>query len=185
MPYTLLTGLLGSLILVTGAAWPESGKTTNPRKSIKDWLFFIGGIVMTGYAILGFLEGGSVFFIILQTMVVISGILMMLDLDDRIDMAILGVSGLGLIIYSLSLFQGLNTVLFILGLCAVGLGYAFKTGTLRRSAALTVGSLLIVLFSYLEASWIFFWLNLFFAAFSGYYLIKGIGQKKKHPGKTT
>ncbi|MBI4234908.1 hypothetical protein HY604_01255 [Candidatus Peregrinibacteria bacterium] len=66
----------------------------------------------------------------------------------------------------------------IFGLCGIGLGYAFQMGTIRRNLALTLGSALIALFSYFEKSWIFFYLNVFFAIFSLYYTLKS-SQKKR------
>ena len=174
MNITFLTGLLGSLVLVTGAAWPESLRPQKPIRSVKDWLFAMGGLIMLAYAILGYLQGGAIFFIFLEVLVAIASVLMMLDTDDRIDAAVISVSSLGLVIWSLFLFEGYSTVVFIVGLCGVGLGYAFTEGTFRRSVALTLGSALIAIFSFTEGSWVFFWLNVFFALFSGYYLAKEI-----------
>lgn len=167
-----LTGLVGSLVLVTGAAWPEIKNIKHPIKSLKNWLFAVGGFIMLLYAIFGYQQGGPIFFVILEILVAIASILMMLNTPDKIDTPILTISSLGLIIWSLYLFEGYHTVLFILGLCGIGLGYAFQMGTLRRSIALTFGSVLIALFSYIEASWIFFWLNVFFGIFSAYYIFK-------------
>lgn len=179
MNYTFLTGLLGSLVLVTGAAWPESKDVKHPIKSVKDCLFGIGGLIMLIYALLGYLSGGSIFFVLLETLVVIASVLMMLNTSDKIDTAVITISGLAFIIWSLYLFKGYNTVFFIFGLSGIGLGYAFEMGTLRREVALTLGSLLIAIFSYIEASWVFFWLNVFFAIFSGYYLYKALVRKRK------
>jgi hypothetical protein len=176
MDINFLTGLVGSFILVMGAAWPET-KKKHPVQSTKNWLFAIGGLVMLIYAILGYQAGGSVFFVFLEALVAVATVLMMLKVDDRIDTPIIGLSGLGLIIWSLYLFEGYNTVFFILGLCGIGLGYAFDMDTQRRNLALTLGSILIALFSYLEASWIFFWLNTFFAIFSSFYLLKGLRKR--------
>lgn len=180
MDYIFITGLIGALILVIGAAWPESKSAKHPTKSLKNWLFFIGGFIMLAYAFLGYQQGGPIFFVILQIMVAISSILMMLNTPDKIDTPIIAISGLGLIIWSLYLFEGYNTVFFILGLSGIGLGYAFQMGTLRRSIALTLGSVLIALFSYIEANWIFFWLNTFFAIFSAYYVYKGLTRQRAH-----
>ncbi len=179
MDYFFLTGVAGSLTLVTGSAWPESKDTKHPTKSVKNWLFAIGGLIMLIYAIMGYQEGGPVFFVILEILVVIASVLMMLNTPDNIDTPIIGISGMGLIIWSLFLFEGYNTIFFILGLSGIGLGYALSAGTVRRNAALTIGSALIAIFSYIETSWIFFWLNLFFAIFSGYYLYKGLTMIKK------
>lgn len=178
MNLTFFTGLMGSLILVTGAAWPESEDAEHPAKSAKNWLLALGGLTMFLYALFGWQQGGPVFFVMLEGLVVIASIFMMLNTPDTIDTPIIALSGLGFIVWSLYLFEGVNTVFFILGLCGIGLGYAFQMGTLRRSVALTVGSALIALFSYIEASWIFFWLNVFFALFSGYYVYRGV--KKRH-----
>lgn len=172
MNLIFLTGLLGSFILVTGAAWPESKDVKHPTKSLKNWLFGIGGLIMLLYAVLGYQQGGSVFFVFLEILVVIASVLMMLNTPDTVDTPIIVIIGFCLIIWSLYLFESYNTVFFILGLSGIGLGYAFQMGTLRRSIALTLGSALIALFSYIEANWIFFWLNVFFAIFSGYYVYK-------------
>lgn len=180
MTTTFLTGLIGSLILLTGAAWPEPKKITHNIKSIKNWLFAIGGFTMLAYSILGYMEGGPVFFILLQALVGVSSILMMIDAPDKVDVPIISICGLGLIVWSLYLFEGYSTIFFVLGLSGIGLGYAFKMGTARRNIALTLGSILIAVFSYVEASWVFFWLNIFFAIFSGYYVVRGL-----HLPKTT
>lgn len=91
MTLSFVIGLIGSLILVTGAARPVE-KTKIPYKSVKNRLFGIGGLVMLLYAILGYLSGGAIFFVILEILVTISCILMMLNTPDRFDTIALGVS---------------------------------------------------------------------------------------------
>jgi hypothetical protein len=177
MDYIFFTGLTGAIILVLGAAWPESKKITHPTHSVKNWLLGLGVIPMRLYSIFGYMQGGPIFFIFLQVLVAIASVLMMLNTDDRFDFAVITICGLGLIIWSLFLFEGLNTIFFILGLAGIGLGYSFKMGTLRRSIALMLGGALIAFFSYLEANWIFFWLNTFFCLFSAYYVLKEIRKK--------
>jgi hypothetical protein len=178
MTPTFLTGLIGSLILITGAAWPEPKRPTHNIKSAKNWLFAIGGFTMLAYSILGYMEGGPIFFIFLQALVGVSSILMMVDAPEKVDIPILSISALALTIWSLYLFEGYNTIFFILGLTGISLGYAFKMGTVRRDLSLTIGSILIAAFSYIEASWIFFWLNVFFALFAGMYVIKKLIKKQ-------
>lgn len=178
MNYIFLTGLIGSLVLVTGAAWPEPKKIQHPAQSFKNWLFFVGGLIMLAYAIFGYMHGGPIFFLILELLVMLSSIMMMLNTLEKINAPIIATFGLALIIWSLYLFDGYNTVFFIVGLSGIGLGYAFKIATIRRNIALTLGSALIALFSYIEASWIFFWLNTFFTIFSAYYLHKSIKNEK-------
>ncbi len=180
MDYIFIIGLVGSLVLVTGAAWPEAKDVKHPAKSLKNWLFAMGGFIMLLYSIFSYQQGGPIFFVILQIIVAIASILMMLNTPDKVDLPIIAISGLGLIIWSLYLFEGYNTVFFIIGLSGIGLGYAFQMGTLRRSIALTLGSVLIALFSYIEASWIFFWLNVFFAIFSAYYVYAGLARQRAH-----
>jgi len=177
MDYIFYIGLIGSIILVTGAAWPIE-KVKHPVYSKKNWLFAIGGVFMLIFSILGYLAGGPVFFIFLQVLVAISSLMMMLNVPDKYDVPIIVISGIALIIWSLFLFEGYNTVFFILGLTGIGLGYTLQMGTVRRNLALTLGSLLIAVFSFVEASWIFFWLNSFFAVFSGYYVVKLAIRKK-------
>jgi len=174
MNINLFTGLMGSVILLVGAEWTESNKISNPLKSIKNWLFAIGGFVMLLYAIFGYQQGGSIFFVILEILIVIASVLMMLDTNDKIDIPIISILGICLVTWSLYLFDGYSTIIFILGLCGVGLGYTFKMASLRRSVALTIGSILITMFSYIEMNWIFFYLNLFFAIFSSYYVYKAL-----------
>lgn len=179
MDYIFCTGIFGSILLVLGSAWPDISAKKHPVKSVKNWLLIIGGIVMLYYAIFSYLTGGGpIFFIFLETLVTIASILMMINIDDRIDALIITILGIGYIIWSLFLFEGYSTIFFIIGLSGIALGYAFETGTRRRSAALFLGAALIALFSYIEQSWIFFWLNVFFAIFSAYYLIRA--SLKKH-----
>jgi hypothetical protein len=179
MDYIFLIGLAGSLVLVTGAAWPDSKKTKHPAKSVKNWLLAIGGVMMLAYSTLNYFDGGAIFFIFLQALVVLASILMMLNIPDKIDTPIIILCGLGLIVWSLYLFENYNTVFFIIGLSGIGLGYVFEGGSLRRSVALTLGSALIALFSYIEMSWIFFWLNVFFAIFSAYYVVRYFKKSSK------
>ena len=72
LDHIFLTGVIGSLVLVTGVAWPTGSTKKHPVKSTKNWLFAIGGLLMFAYATLGYLEGGPIFFVILQILVGIS-----------------------------------------------------------------------------------------------------------------
>jgi len=171
MDNIFLTGLIGSLILVSGAAYPAK-PVKHPAKSTKNWLFAIGGTCMFAYSLLNFSAGGQIFFVILQLLVIVSSVLMMLDTNDRFDAAIITIASITLIIWSLTLFEDYSTIIFILGLTGIGMGYTMENGTMKRNLFLTIGSILIALFSYLVINWIFFWLNVFFAVFSGYYALK-------------
>lgn len=178
MEFSFFVGVLGSLVLLTGAAYPIE-KTKSPMKSIKNWLFAVGWLIMLLYAIMGYLSGWSVFFVFLEILIVIASILMMLNTNDRFDLGVLSFSGIVLITLSLYLFEWYSTIIFILGLAWLGLWYAFKMNSLRRDLALAIWGILVAIFSYLWANWLFFWLNVFFALFSLYYTMKYILSDKK------
>lgn len=178
MDYIFLTGIIGSIILVVGAAWKDGGDVSKPTQSIKNWLFAVGAFVMLIFATMGYLNGGPIFFVILEILVLIACILMMTTWNDRLKTAILAVAGTGLLIWSLYEFNDQKIILFVLGLIVVALGYAFQMGTLRRSVALTAGSILIAAYSFLEPNWIFFGLNLVFGLFSGYYILAHFRKEK-------
>ncbi len=167
-----LEGIVAALVLVTGAAYPIR-KCPHPIRSVKNWLFAIGGLMMLIYAILNyFYNDGAVFFIFLQVLINISSVFMLSNTDERYSSPIIICLSILLIIWSLTLFEGLNTLFFIIGLSGIAVGYVLKAGTSRRNISLTLGSILIALFSYIAADWVFFWLNSFFAVFSGYYSVK-------------
>ncbi len=171
MDATFIIGLIGSIILVIGAAWPDAKKPGHPTRSVKNWMFTSGSACMFIYAVLGFLNGGSVFFVFLQILIALATTVMMLNVPDKRGSPIIALGGVGLVVWSLFLFQDYTTLILISGLIILALGYVFQTATLRRGVALTLGSMLVALFSFTEANWIFFWLNVFFAIFSAYYVL--------------
>lgn len=165
-------GVLGGIILVVGAAWPAH-TIENPLRSYKNWLLALGGLVMLIFSTLDFhFNQAPFFFVLLQMLVNVASLLMMTKAGDKLSIIILTLSALGLIGWALLIFEDPSTLLFILGLLGIGIGYALESGTIRRNVALLLGSLLIAYFSYLGQSWIFFWLNGFFALFSGWYVYK-------------
>jgi hypothetical protein len=179
MDFPFITWILWAIVLLIGAAYPEEKSVKRPTKSIKNRLFGIWWIIMLIYAILWYIIfWGSIFFIILEILIVISCALMMLNTNDKFDTSVIGISWIILIIWSMYLFQWYTTIIFVLWLALLGLWYAFNMGSLRRDLMLTFGSILIAIFSYIEASRIFFWLNIFFALFSLYYTIKRLRSKK-------
>ncbi len=177
MDFTFWTGIVGATVLVIGAAWPEK-VGVKPIRSMKNWAFLIGGFLMFLYALLGHLAGGTIFFVMMEIFVLISSLLMMLNTDDRIDALVISISGLAFAVWSVYLFQGYVTIIFILGLTGLGFGFAFDTGSVRRNVALTLGSALMAGFSYISVNWIFFWLNLFFAVLSAVYLYQSLIKQK-------
>ena len=178
MDLTFLTGIIGSLFAVAGAAVPENEPPKHPTQSLKNWLFLIGALLMTLYAILGYLDGGPIFFILLEALVITACLLSMTTLEDKLKTYVIIFVGAGLFIYALYLFDNQRVIYLILGLITLCLGYAFKNGTLRKLVALVVGSVFISWYSYLEASWVFFWLNVVFGLISGFYLINMLKEEK-------
>jgi len=164
-------GLTGAIILVSGAAYPIK-PVQHPAQSFKNWLYAIGGAFMLAYAILNYLSDGPIFFVFLQILVNIAGALMLLNAKEFISTAVISLGGIILVGWSLSLFENFGTLLFILGLIGISLGYIFNITSLKRYVALTIGSILVSLFSYLQGDMIFFWLNAFFAIFSAYSIYK-------------
>lgn len=171
MQTPFIVGFIGSIILVLGAAWPVA-LSGHPAHSRKNQLFFLGNVFMSAYAIMNYFEGGSFFFILLQCLIAISTILMMLNTDDRIDTPIIVAAGVALVVYALYLSHGVETLIFVVGLCLLGLGFSMNMGTVKQQIALAAGSVLIALFSFIASDPIFLWLNIFFALFSGYHAWK-------------
>jgi len=159
-------GLLGSILLIIGAALPDRPAPV-ARKSGKNRLFACGNAGMFLYALLGYLAGGPIFFLILQIFVACSTVLMMAGVPDRWDTPALSLIGVGLVIWSLALFKDYSTAIFVCGLVLLGVGFAMKPGTAKRELALAIGSIAIALFSYFAHDWIFVILNAFFAVLSG------------------
>ena len=58
MDYSFWIGIVGSLVLVTGAAWHDPTRLKNPIKSKKDWLFLIGSFIMLLFALIGYYNNG-------------------------------------------------------------------------------------------------------------------------------
>lgn len=183
MDLSFILGIVGSVIVAIGALYPLE-KVKRPVMSIKNRLFAIGSFVLLFYAITGYLAGGPVFFIFLEIFVMVAVLLMFLNIKDRTDTWIISLLGIALLVYSYFFFHGPSMFLFIIAFIVLWLGYAYDMNTVRRFVWLTVGGALIALSSYLDASRIFFWLNVFFALASLVYLIVLINRwGKKAPAK--
>lgn len=166
-----LLGVLGSLILVIGAAWPVQ-TSGHPALSRKNQLFAVGNVCMFGYGLSNYFLGGSIFFILLQVLVLTSTVLMILNTDDVLDASILACVGAAMAVYGLFLFRDYTTVVFVVGLVTLGVGFALNMASMWRQVALAAGSVLIAWFSYTVNDPIFLWLNVFFALFSGFHAYK-------------
>lgn len=164
-------GLLGSVLLIIGSALPDH-PVKAPWKSGRNWLFACGNIGMFLYALLGYLAGGPIFFLILQIFIACSTLFMMIGTPDRFDTPALSIVGGGLLVWSLVLFEGIGTAIFVCGLALLGIGFALQMGTARRQAALCIGSVAIAVFSVLARDWIFVILNVCFALFSGAHALR-------------
>ena len=171
-------GLLGSLVLVLGAAWPAK-KIKNPRKSVKNWLFASGAFFMLGFSYLNYLGGGAVFYIFLQLLANIASLCLLLNFNKKYSIVFIILSSIAFIAASITYLKDLFTILFILGLAFIAVGYVIESGTVKRNAALMIGSVFIGVYSYIEGTMIFFWLNVFFAIFSLFHVYK-LSSKKKN-----
>jgi Ca2+/Na+ antiporter len=89
-------------------------------------------------------------------------------------------SSLAFVGASISYLNDLFTILFIAGLAFIAVGYIIESGTVKRNAALMTGSIFIGIYSYIEGTMIFFWLNVFFALFSLFHVYKLSSKKKKN-----
>src|SRR5690606_25771984 len=176
MTASFFIGLTGAIILVLGAAYPIK-PVRHPTQSFNNWLFAIGGAFMFTYALLNYLNGGPIFFVFLQILVNLAGVLMLANVKESISASTITLGGVALIVWSLALFEDMSTLFFILGLLGISMGYVFKVTSIHRYTALTLGSVLVSTFSYLQGDMIFFWLNAFFAIFSAYYVWKLGGRK--------
>jgi len=177
MDHVLLAGIWGGLVAVLGAAYPEE-KVSHPLYSTKNWLLAIGGLLLLVYSCLNYaFVSGSFFFILLESLVVMASLMMMANVKESLASIVLILAGVAFIAWSFFLYEDHQTIFFIVGLTGVALGYTFKMGSVKRSLALTLGSALIALFSFLGKDAVFFWLNAFFAVFSAYYLITAIRKR--------
>lgn len=164
MDARMLVGLVGSAILVAGVA------TTAQRK--KNLLFAFGNACMLTYALLGYIGGGPIFFLILQIFIALSTVSMLFNIPDAYDTPLLAVGGLALVAWSLSLFEGYSTAIFVVGLVLLGIGFAMTPATLKRETALMTGSAMIAVFSFLMRDWIFVGLNVLFAVLSAVNIVR-------------
>ena len=168
---SFVLGIIGSAILVLGAALPDR-TVSHPVQSTKNWLFAVGNLFMFLYAILLYVQGGTMLFFILQVLIAVSTVLMMLDIADSWSTAIIIIAGALLLTWSFALYEGWETTIFIIGITFIGIGFVMKPGTMWRNAALADGSICIAVFSYVESNWVFYWLNVFFALFSAANVMK-------------
>lgn len=158
MDERLWIGWLGAFILVTGAATASSER--------KNRLFALGNLCMFTYALLGSLQGGPVFFLILQSFILLATVCMLLKVPESSAAPVLAMGGVLLVVWSLLLFRDFTTFIFVVGLMLLGIGFALRSGTVRREVAFMLGSAVIALFSFLMGEWVFFVLNILFTTLS-------------------
>ena len=105
-------------------------------------MFFVGGLIMLAYSIIGYLSGGPIFFLILEILVAVSSLMMMLNFHEKIAVPIIAISSLSLIIWSFYLLKATTQFFY---------NRSFRNRprlrvlncTLRRNLSLTLGSALI------------------------------------------
>lgn len=167
MNYINAVGLIGTLILLFGAAWPPAKK-----KHVKQWLFITGNAVMLIYALANYLSsGGLFFFILLQILVNVGGWLGLTGLKQSLKNGLVGFLGFLMVVWALRIFEDKQTIFFILGLTLLAIGYTLNLGKTKQ-LLLSLGAGLVAYFSYVVWEPVFFVLNTFFALFSAYYYLK-------------
>ncbi len=172
-----LTGLISSIILVIGSAWPDPKKNIKPIRTFKHWIFGVGNFGMLAYATLAFfLQANPIFFVILEILCAASSVLILADVKEKISTRLIMISALALLVWSFFLFEDSTTIFFILGLSAVAVGFTSKDNV-KRNAAFVLGCILISTFSFVKEDWIFFWLNAVFGLFSAFYLLKALRKR--------
>ena len=166
MDSIFLLGVTGGALLVLGSLLPEKSHAL-PHQSAKNWLFVMGNFFMFLFSLFDYLfQSGVFFFVLLQIIVNIASALMMLRASEKKSTLFLLAVGMVCTVWSLILEQNGTTLLFVAGLIGISLGFVFAEGSVRRNGAFFLGSSCIVMFSYMNEAWIFFWLNGFFAFFS-------------------
>lgn len=172
-----LTGLISSIVLVIGSAWPDPKKNVKPARTFKHWIFGIGNFGMLAYATLAFyFTANPVFFVLLEILCAASSVLILANVKEKISTRLILVSALALLVWSFFLFEDSTTVFFILGLSAVAVGFTSKNNV-KRNAVFVLGCILISTFSFIKGDMIFFWLNAVFGLFSGFYLLKALRKR--------
>lgn len=167
----MIVGIVASTFLVIGALLPDA-PNVHPARSLKNQCFAIGNIGMIAYAWMRFLEGGSVFFLFLEAMMMLSTILMLTNAHERLSQMLILPTGMLFSLAALLIDIELATLLFVIGLTVVSIGFISRGGTLRRSIFLTLGSGLVAVFSAIQHDVVFLWMNAFFALFSLYHVGK-------------
>ena len=153
-------GVLGSIVLLLASGLHYS------KKNIKKYLFTIGNLLMFAYAILNFIDGGSIFFIYLQILINFSSLLLWLNIKDKYDQPLVLSLGAILTYFALTINLDYLTLTFVIGIITLALGFSTDTKKPTHNLFLLAGSLLIAIFSFFQKDLIFLILNAFFALFS-------------------
>jgi len=171
-------GLMGASVLVLGYAWPAK-KIKNPRKSFKNWLFVLGALFMLIYSYFNYLLGGAIFYIFLQLLANLASLFLMLRINKKASIVFIILASIAFIGASLFYFEDFSTVLFIIGLSLIAVGYILDSGTVKRNVMLCLGSMFIAIFSYIEGNMIFLYLNILCSIFTIFHIYK-LSLKKKY-----
>lgn len=172
MDITSLLGIVGAVLLVIAALYPTKIITT-PATSLKNRLFALGSFMMLLYAGMWYLAGWSNVILLTEILIVMSCIFMLTNIRVRVATWIVALFGILFLIWSLWSFGWYdNILLFILGGIVLSIGYVAPMQSYQRWIGLTLWGILLVIFSYIWSSWIFFWLNIWFALGTGYCLLR-------------
>lgn len=172
MGATLFIGVVGAALLVIGSALPNRTPGVKPYETVNNWLFAIGAGILFFYAWLNYLEGGLIFFAILQSLAFLAAVIMLMNVPPRYGAVVVGVGSAVMTVWSLYLLENYLTFIFVAGLLGISFGYVAHTSAFWRNLAFALGGAAIMVFSFIEGNWVFFWLNVFFTGFSAYHVLK-------------
>lgn len=124
------------------------------------------------YAVFRYMAGGSVFFLLLEAMMLLATVLMLVQAKESISRTLILIMGFLLSATAFFIKIDPETLIFVAGLTIVSVGFTSGANTIRRNALLALGSGLVALFSAIQHDPVFLWMNVFFALFSLYHVVK-------------
>lgn len=150
MSLSFIIGVVGAVCTVIGAGWPDK-VPKKPRFSVKNRLFFVGNTLVFCYSVLLAREGGTVFFLYLESVVMLGTILMMTTIPKIYNVIATSVLGLFFVFRVLLGTQDRQTLIFVVGLTGLTIGFVSPAATLQREGALTLGSIGVAIYSYVTS----------------------------------
>jgi len=166
MNIIVIPGIFGSIAIILGMLYQEQNTNKLPHKSVKNRLFFIGGILMTLYSFLDFFQNKVLFFLVLQLFLLTTCVVMITNINEKKALIINIIALIIFVAWSFLAVNSIITLIFIFGLIIVGMGYTFKFSPTKRDIAFIIGSVLLTIFSVINHNPIYIAINLISAIIS-------------------